>query len=246
MFSNFSLTGLRSALILIGTTLAVWLSFRYLLSLIVPFLFAFIFAHLLRPVVGWLHTRLHLPVIISSILSMLVFFSVISLGIFALTQSLISQLIEFCRKLPFYHAYCEEQFGIICTGCDHLFRLENGSSLVFFESRLQGVVDSLQSTFIPSLTQYTVKIALGTMELAALLIIFIISTLLILKDIEVYRAAYANSRFYARLHPLTDKLVHSGWAYVRSEFIVILLVAASCSVGLLLIGNAMHSLSEYA
>ena len=50
----------RNLLIILGTAGVVYISFYYLLPLVVPFVFAFVFARAIRPVVEKLHRFSHI------------------------------------------------------------------------------------------------------------------------------------------------------------------------------------------
>ena len=50
----------KRAIFLIGVTAAVYVSFRYLLPLVIPFLLAFLLAKMIEKPVLWLHKKFYL------------------------------------------------------------------------------------------------------------------------------------------------------------------------------------------
>ena len=87
---------------LIGTTGAVYLVFRYLLPLVVPFLFAVLMVKLLAPAVDWCYNRLRLPKrFVSLFLLILTLFGV---GLFVGTTVIacVKQFSLLVRNLPRY------------------------------------------------------------------------------------------------------------------------------------------------
>ena len=54
---------------------------------------------------------------------------------------------------------------------------------------------------------------------------------------ESYKERFRDSRFYREIHRITGKLSETGIAYLRTQGIIMLIIAAICTIGLLMIEN---------
>lgn len=107
---------------------AVYLAFRFLLPLVLPFVVAGLLAMLLYPVVRFLHEKLRLPVFAAGAVVLLGFLCLLLMAVFSFGQMLVTQLVAFFQNFETYEHYLTEQVDGICFGCDRLLRLERGRS----------------------------------------------------------------------------------------------------------------------
>ena len=77
----------KNVLIILGTAGVVYVSFYFLLPLVVPFVFAFVFAKLTQPVVQKLHKSCHINEKICSLLIILLFLGAIGSFLFYIGYS---------------------------------------------------------------------------------------------------------------------------------------------------------------
>ncbi|HEX3022377.1 MAG TPA: hypothetical protein VHP81_08295, partial [Lachnospiraceae bacterium] len=56
----------KSALLIIGTTIGVYLVFRYALFLFLPFILAYFAAKLILPIINWMYRKIRMPRMISA------------------------------------------------------------------------------------------------------------------------------------------------------------------------------------
>ncbi len=228
---------LRKSFLLLITGLAVYLSFRYLLSMLIPFLLAYLIAKCLRRPVRFLKTKLHIPTIISGFIGILALTAGLLTGLFCLLRGLVRQLIALFGQFPVYRTNLLERYETLCGGCDRILKLEAGTVHLALESQLEGLVETIQTTLLPRLTEHTLRAALGTAELLTLFIIIVVAALLLIKDMEEYTERFRASFLYPIVSPVLERLRCSGFAYLRTQAIIILFVATICSIGLFIIRN---------
>lgn len=229
---------LWQALRLVLITAAVYLSFRFLLPLFLPFLIAYGIARLLRRPVRFLHKRLHLPRAIGALLLLLLFLSLLGAGLFFLLRLLITQTVAFFQNLPVYRDYLLGRLDTVCDLLDQVLRLQNGTVRLELDGHLQAFYGFLEESFLPSLTQRTLRLAIGTVEFLALLMIVFVSTILLVKDLDTYETELRGARFFQTLYPVCKRLSHTGLAYLKTQLTIIFLVALASTLGLLLQRNS--------
>lgn len=227
----------RKTILLLGTGLAVFVCFRYLLSLLVPFLLAFFIAGLLRRPVNFLRKRLHIPAVISGSAGIFLLLSAMGLGAFFLIRSLLGQIVHLFSELPIYRSALLSRYESICAGCDRFLRLDDGTIHLFLTSQLEELALTIQTNVLPTLTEQSLRLALGSAELFALSVIVIVSALLLIKDMEEYLLRYRASFLAPLIGPVLRQLRSSGFAYLRTQAIIMSLIAAICTVALMIIKN---------
>ena len=222
---------------MIIATAAVYFGLKYILPLFVPFLAAYFIAWLIRPLVSFLHRKLGIPPVIGGAAAILLLFAAVGTGLFWLGRMLIDQLTAFFSNLPEYQLMLSEQIEGICSGCDRVFKLPPGTAEAAVEENMRLVMKNVQTEVIPALSKQSISVAIGAAGLLGILLIVIVSALLIVKDMESYKERFRDSRFYREIHRITGKLSETGIAYLRTQGIIMLIIAAICTIGLLMIEN---------
>lgn len=227
----------KKLIITIGTIVAVYFGFKYLLPLFVPFIFAYFVAWILRPIVSYLHRRLKVPVAIGGSISLLLLLIMLGTGIFYIGRMFINQLVLFLKNMPVYEAYISNQVEYICVGGDKLLGLTSGTMRGFFDNSMDSLLNMVQNTLLPKMTMQTLKVAIGAFEFFTLIIIVIVSILLFIKDMESYKEGFRKSPFYSQIHKITKKLSSTGTAYLKTQVIIMGIIAVICVAALFIIKN---------
>ena len=216
---------------------AVYLGFRYLLPLFIPFIFAYFIAWILRPFAAILHRYLHIPLMVGGAVGLLILLVGAGSGIYFLGQMFINQLSEFFKNFPIYQEYLQTQVEGICCGCDRFFRLPEGTIFETFSAGMESVGIQIREKFLPAMTRRTLKFAAGIAVAVGTIIITLTLVLLWIKDMEEYKKGLKRSEFYPEVHRITKQLSETGIAYLKTQLIIMGIIAALCSIALFLIGN---------
>ena len=227
----------KRILFLIGITFTLYISFRYLLPVFLPILVAWLLAALLHRPVRWLKAKFHLPMTFSAAVGILLLLGAVGTGGFFLIRTLLNQLIGLIRQFPVYQTALTERYQRFCSGCDRFLRLDGGASQLFLDAQLEQVINHIKTTVLPSITEQTLRLALGTAEAFALIVIILVVAILLVKDLDLYRERFRSSAFAPVLLPITDRLRYSAVAYLRTQGIIMLITATLCTLGLVLIRN---------
>ena len=227
----------KRILFLIGITFTLYISFRYLLPVFLPILVAWLLAALLHRPVRWLKAKFHLPMTFSAAVGILLLLGAVGTGGFFLIRTLLNQLIGLIRQFPLYQTALTERYQRFCSGCDRFLRLDGGASQLFLDAQLEQVINHIKTTVLPSITEQTLRLALGTAEAFALIVIILVVAILLVKDLDLYRERFRSSAFAPVLLPITDRLRYSAVAYLRTQGIIMLITATLCTLGLVLIRN---------
>ena len=228
---------IKGPILLVLISVGVYLGFRYLLGLVLPFLIAYFLAWIIRPVTESLYRRLRIPRILGGTLSLLLLFVVFGTGICLLINILIKQAIAFIRNLPIYFNLVANKLDRICQGCDELFGLEEGTLRTMVDDNLMRMVNRVKSNLMPQVTEHTISFTIGLIAFFGVLLIIFVSAVLIVKEMPSFQEKYSNHNLYKDFHRITSKLSEAGAAYLRSQLIILSLVALLCILGLTLLRN---------
>lgn len=220
----------KNLLIILGTAGVVYLSFYYLLPLVVPFVFAFVFAKMIRPIAGRLHKVSHINEKVCSVILVVLFLGAIGCFLFYIGYICIGQITDVLKNAPVYMGNCARLCRRACTGVDNLLGLRAGDTFVWVEGCVTNMDSRISQVYIPKITGYIPEMILALGQWGAGFVVFIMSTLLISFDGE-------SSRRYRSLMPYINQLKVTGFAYMKAQGIIIFIVAAVSVAGLFIMGN---------
>lgn len=220
----------KNLLILLGTAGVVYLSFYFLLPLVVPFVFAFVFAKLIKPVVQRLHKFSHINEKVCSIFVVILFLGAVGSFLFYIGYICIDQLADVLKHAPAHMGTCAQLCRRACGGIDNLFGLDAGETYVWVENCMTDMDHKISSVYLPKITGYIPGMLVTLGEWGAGFVVFIMATLLISFD-------KGSNRRYRSIMPYIMRLRATGFAYLKAQGIIIFIVAAICAAGLFLIKN---------
>ncbi len=228
---------LKYLLIIAATSLGVYLGFKYILPLILPFLFAYFLAWIIRPSTEFLYRKLRFPRILGGTLSLGVLLAILGTGLFYLLDTLLKQAIALIRNIPVYADNLAGRLDFLCSSCDKAFGLTDGTLRGFVDGNLTRMVDKMRTNVMPGITQRTIAIITGIITASGILLIIIISTILIVKELPAFHKKYGDSDLYHDIHKVTDKLADAGIAYLRTQLIIMTITAIVSVLGLMIMKN---------
>lgn len=227
----------KQFIFLIGTVGAVYLSFRYILPLVVPFIFSYFIAKLMYPAAVKLKKRFHISGGISG--SLLVGGITGSLGllVFWIIQVLFGQMKDFARNLPRYQQLAMTELNGLCERCDSMFGLKAGSSNGFISTHFMKGIEQAKQEMIPLFSTETIQSIFKVFGACWIIFIVLLGAYFIIKDMEDLKIIFEESIFYKIGSPILGKLGQIGFAYGKAQLIIIIADAIVCLAGLLLMGQ---------
>lgn len=222
---------------MIGTTVAVYGAIRYLLPLIVPFLFSYFFARLLYPVVANLKKKWNIPKIISATALTAVILSVLGFGVFKLCQILMFQFQRLVRMLPVYELRIMKRLEAICESCDKSFSMGDGTALRFVQEKWDSIVMQGKAHFSNVTWQSILEFG-KVLGIFWCIFVIVWGMILIVKDMDELKIIYEESWLYRHGSHVFKGLGEVGMAYGKAQLIIMTVVFAACSAGFFVIGNS--------
>lgn len=169
----------KKVLILLGTACVIYVSFCYILPLVVPFVLALVFAKALQPWTKKIHTATHLNRKVCSVLMVVVSLGALGCFLFYIGYLCTSQLVEFIRHLPGQAGALSHLCQGGCGSIDNLLALSKGTSYRWLEARMSDMDGQIASVLLPQITGSIPRMFLRIGEWGAGFVVFLMAVLLL-------------------------------------------------------------------
>ena len=166
-------------MILLGTACVIYVSFCYILPLVVPFVLALVFAKALQPWTKKIHTATHLNRKLCSVLMVVVSLGALGCFLFYIGYLCTSQLVEFIRHLPGQAGALSHLCQGGCGSIDNLLALSKGTSYRWLEARMSDMDGQIASVLLPQITGSIPRMFLRIGEWGAGFVVFLMAVLLL-------------------------------------------------------------------
>lgn len=215
----------------IGVTAGVYLAFRYALPLFAPFVAAYLLAGAVRPVVLFLKRKLHIPMSVGGTLMILLLVGALGTGIFFLGKLLVEQVVRFIENYSGYRDATLKVAERFCSRVDGWFSLKSGTAGELMHTGLARIGETVNEEVLPALSKQSVATLGAFVYGIAGVIIAFVAAVLLLSDREKYAKGYRRSPFYAEAKQVLGRLSAAGVAYLKTQCIIMFLIALVCTVG---------------
>lgn len=214
----------------VAAAIIIFLGFRFLLPLVIPFVLAWFFAKTLAPTVHFFTERCHWNKKISSVLVVsLVTVALISVAVYIISL-VISQASLLLQRLPVYGQYFSNVVEGICYRCDRMLELASGTSFRYVESQAENMYQNVSGEVLPKLSSQVVSMFKWGANAIGGVFMFFLATLLILMEDSF-------PVIHQKIRPFVNKLKVAGLAYIKAQGIIIFINAAVMSLGFIVMKN---------
>ena len=225
----------KKAFLTAAVTAGVYLSFRYLLPLIFPFLAAYLMALFLRPSAAFFEKRLRISFRGRTIGIPIGVIGGVELVVLCLLLTGLLTAPGRMRELARLGQKLE-------ASAEHLFHLPAGTIGSLFHGKgLQGG-GQVKEILLPQLLQKSVPAAAGIVRAVVVVVLFFIASILSLQEMDELRRRRFDSMFHREFFLLGRRLAVTGSAWLKTQSVIFLMTSALSMAGLLLIGNPYYIL----
>ena len=228
----------RKALYIVGITAEVYLVFRFLLPLVIPFLIAYLGAGLMAPAVRFLEQRLHMNRGFATVLVGLVFFAFLGTAGLWLVHKLADEAGRLIRNLGDLEEFLYVQLKVICGEAEANFGLKPDTIYLAAASGINQLVSTVEKQAMPMVMSNSLPIVKGLFEGIAVVFITLISMLMICRDYENLQEKRDHMLFAGEIDCLAKKISGAMGAYLRTQGILMLFTAGICVIGLFILKNS--------
>ena len=227
----------KRAISLIGITGAVYIVFRYLLPLVVPFLAAWLLARIVWPFVRVLNQRCHVPIVWGAMVGV----GLLCTGglwiLWKIGGKLLEQVEYLVDNFPIYiERFCLIMNGA-CEKVEGFFRLSKGCMMEQMEALAAQFQEQLFQKALPYVMNSSVPFIGWCMDFFTAGTITILAAVLILQERDRIKEWKQRSPFRREIQLLTRRLGTVGGAFVKTEGSIMIITIIICTIGLTWMGN---------
>lgn len=229
----------RKLIVYVLTTAAVYLAFKYLLPLFLPFVAAYVIAYILTPPVRFLYGKVKLPLCVSCFVGITGLLGIFSFVFWKIGKALWRQGMRLLNNLPGYEERIIKSLGGMCERADGILGRDAGTvkEMIMEED---GLFDSACRKAMESAAGVTIDIAEIIAVVTGVTLIILVSAILILYDRirkkSIGEIVAENETRSVRL--VKKGISEAGAAYLKTQLILMGITSAVCSMGLAIMGNA--------
>ncbi len=221
----------------LGITIAVYASIRWLLPLVIPFFVSFLLAKFLNPLVEKLENKLKLKRSIWSSLLVGLLLFLLGAAVFFFLKTLAGQVKNVLENLDLYRRQAGEFWEECCCQIENFTGIQAEAIQNGVKQRMPAVLDHAKETMFPAMMNGTFLYAKSMFVFLGICFVVVISTILILKDYKKMRAALASHPVGSMALNVCRSAYGAGGAYIKSQIIIMVIITVICVAGLYLSGN---------
>lgn len=228
---------MKKGIVLLGITLAVYAGMRWILPLVVPFLFAGFFAVMLHRPVDFLRRQMKIPRPIAGIVSIGLVLALVLVPLGWLAYKGISQLILLVRDYPVLFQKAEELW---CQCCDRVEELGICRAEVMEQwgnDRMLELTATVKEKATSAIMNYSY---VSVKQLGLFLgkcVVAVVAAVLMLNDYHRLRRGIGRSAWGKMLIRIWGNMYRAGGTYIKAQLIIMAMVCTTCVIGLFLAGN---------
>ena len=237
---------LKKTILILGVTGAVYLSFRFLLPLVIPFLIAYVFALSLRPSALWVERKtrftykkkvISIPLALIGGVEILLFMIVLGAVLYFGGRKLFMEARLLLKNLPQILDGMNSWLMDNCSFVERFLKLPDGYMVDVVSDIITGGEAAVKSRAMPFLMSNSMTILKRVIQFTVIVVILLIATVLSLQEMDDIRSRRDNSMFCYEYAMLGNRLMTVGSAWLRTQATIMLFTMVICSIGLFFLGN---------
>lgn len=242
---------LKRILMIIGITGAVYVSFRYLLPLVVPFFIAYGIALFLKRPVMWIHQNIcwkwrgkrHcFPIAAAGMILLVWLIGLFGTGCYLGGYKLIQECRRLSEAFPRILNGIDRELTGICYKIEGIFHIKSGVVPGLVREGILDMLSNLHKTAMAYLVGNSMSWFQKIIQAAVFFFITIFAVILFLQEMEELRLRRERSVFRQEFAIVSTRIVNVGKAYIKTQGSIMFVTMAVCAVGLFLMGNPYYLL----
>lgn len=243
---------LKKILLIVGITGAVYGSFRYLLPLVIPFLFSYGFALLLRPSAKWAAARCRvkvrgnyygIPVGAIGAAELLAILAVLAVGLYFGGRKLCMEAYLLIDRIPVWINGLDRWLTGVCHQMEYAFYLKENFLVLMMRHMLRGLLETLRDATMPYLMANSMWLFQLGIQVTVVTVVLLVAVALTLQEMDRWRTRCRESIFHREFGMIFRRLSIVGNAFLKTQGSIMLLTTIICTVGFCLMGNPYYILA---
>lgn len=242
---------LKKTLLIVGVTGVVYVSFKYLLPLVIPFLIAYMIALMLQPSAGWAARRLRVkikgryygvPVGVIGALELSFILIWISFILYLVCKKLTAEADLLFDQLPLWIDQLDLWLTAVCHNMEFAFRLEADVMVKLLQDMLKGFMANTKQAAMTFLVGNSMMVFQVLLKLTILIVIVLVAVMMTMEEMDSLKKRRERSIYWEEFAMLSKRLANVGNAYLRAQAGIMLLTMIICTFGVFLLKNPYYLL----
>lgn len=229
---------LHNGIKILGIIASVYFVMKYIVPLIIPFLFGISLVVITRPVILWIHRHMHIYKGLLGFFIVIILLGVLCTTICVLVHTAFVQLHGLLeQKEVIMEKYC----GTYEYLCHKLCGIM-GKNQVEMHKMLEGyfhrACDILKKTLWPNLMSKSIVCLKVLLKIIGVFVIGVISFFLLLKDFENFKEKMEKNIYGKKVIAISKNILSGVTAYLKAQGIIMMIIASICSIALFFLGSS--------
>lgn len=235
--SNENKEKIKILVIPAGCILAFYLFFKYIFPLIWPLAAAAALAILLYPIVRFLYNKFKINKMIGTIFILLLLTVLLGIVSAVIVEKLIAQITLFADNFNYYQDYVNHVVTDVCCNVEQMFGMEDGCILDIVNLGINDFITEMKNKVMRFVIGTSIPAVRSVIDVVIAAAIIIVAFFLIIKDMEKIKTGIKNSVFGKEAAFIYRRSVTVFKAYIKAQFIIMIIVAVLSVIGLTFAGN---------
>lgn len=230
--------------ILIGGSLIVgsYLAIKLLLPIVWPFLLAYGLAVLIFPIVRFLRDKLHFHNNAATALTLLFVLSLLAALLTLLTGKIVTQVMELVKNWSAYQNTFFSYLHRICHFAERTIKVDGDSMYKNICDNMCNAINGWQKKIMPLIVNNSLQTLKIFVDTIVVIVLTVMSVFYMTRDMESIRTVSDDNLFCKEIKYGKSLMSRILRAYIRSQIIIMSIVALICCVGLFIVGNKYYIL----
>lgn len=225
-----------------GVLIASYGAIKYLLPLIWPFILAYGLAVLIFPVVRFLRDKLHFHKNAAAGLTLAAALCIMSAAITVLADKVFRQIKELAANWPTYEEKIMSYLRNMCGVVEKTLKIDDGQVYGIVCDGVDRAIDGWQGQIMPTLMNNSLNTLLVLIDVLIVIVLTIMAVFYMARDMDNIRKTNDKNLFYKEISFCRNLVSKAIRAYIKSQLIIMSIIAVICSVGLAIVGNRYYIL----
>ncbi|MCI8982019.1 MAG: AI-2E family transporter [Hungatella sp.] len=235
-----------------GAAAAVYGSFRFLLPFVVPFLFAWLTALVLKPSASRISSKLRVTWRGRSfgvsagavgILELGMGAGIVGCLLYFGGRKLFQELSMLANRFPWWMEQLDLYLTGVCRQVEGTLSLKPDTMVCIVRDMIRGLGGTLKQGAMPYLMGNSVSAARYCVHFCVIMVLYVIGVMLFIQEMDLWKEKMARSVFCREFDRIIQLLRRAGNAYVRTQGAIMVLTTVVCVAGFFFLGNPYYILA---
>lgn len=228
----------KKTTLLAGVTLAVYLLMKWILPMVIPFLFGAFLAMLLHPVVQKIVEKTGKGRSLISMLIVLIVLAAVGAACFMIGRTACMQLAALVKNAESIEGGVRDFWCGCCDRIERSLGIQIGEAEQLFVKMQNKVRTGFQNSTLPYLLKNSMSYAKTVFSMIGVALVSVISGMLMLTDYPALSAALRRSVVGKLAVQVKQHAKQAGGTYLKAQMVILLVISLICIAGLFLTGNS--------